>query len=93
MLTLTDNASMIVKTIADQPESPATGLRITSESEQDLAFAISTASGPEADDQVVEQNGAMVYLDTSSADQLDDKVLDASVDDSGNVQFALGVQG
>ncbi len=93
MLTLTDNASLIVKTIADQQESPATGLRITSEDAQEPAFAISTASGPEPEDQVLEQDGAQVYLDTSAAEQLDDKVLDAAVDDSGNVQFALAVQG
>ncbi len=93
MLTLTDNASLIVKTIADQSESPATGLRITSEDAQEPAFAISTATGPEPEDQVLEQDGAQVYLDTSAATQLDDKVLDAAVDDSGNVQFALAVQG
>ncbi len=67
MLTLTDNASLIVKTIADQSESPATGLRITSEDAQEPAFAISTATGPEPEDQVLEQDGAQVYLDTSAA--------------------------
>jgi Fe-S cluster assembly iron-binding protein IscA len=94
MLTLTENATMIVKTIADQPESPdTTGLRITSDSGQEAAFAISAAAQPEAEDHVVEQDGATIYLDETAAALLDDKVLDAAVDESGNVQFALAVQG
>ena len=44
-------------------------------------------------DQVVEQAGATVYLDESAATMLDDKVLDAAVDEGGRVEFALGVQG
>ena len=40
----------------------------------------------------MEQDGATVYLDGLSAEQLDDKVLDASLDPAGNVQFALGEQ-
>jgi len=43
-------------------------------------------------DAKVEQDGATVYLDGLSAAQLDDKVLDASLDPGGNVQFALGQQ-
>lgn len=90
MLTLTDNAATIVKSIAEQPET--TGLRITSDGSPESAFGVSTASGPEADDQVVEQDGATVYLDPNAAAQLDDKILDAGVDGAGNLQFALGQQ-
>ncbi|MDP3894164.1 Fe-S cluster assembly protein HesB [Nocardioides sp.] len=94
MLTLTENASMIVKTITEQPESAdANGLRISSETDQEAAFAISTAAQPEEQDQVVEQDGATVYLDPTAAQMLEDKVLDAGVDETGNVQFALGQQG
>ena len=45
------------------------------------------------EDLVVEQGGATVYLDQSAAELLDDKVLDAAVDQSGKVEFALGLQG
>jgi iron-sulfur cluster assembly protein len=33
-----------------------------------------------------------IYLENQAADALSDKVLDAGVDQAGNVQFALGQQ-
>jgi Fe-S cluster assembly iron-binding protein IscA len=91
MLTLTENASTIVKDIADQiPE--ANGLRITSEAGAEPAFEVAPASAAEPGDQTVEQAGATVYLDENASVQLDDKVLDAAVDQQGGVQFALMVQ-
>lgn len=93
MLTLTQNASAIVNEITSQPGTADTaGLRITSDAGPEPAFAISAATQPEPGDQVVEQAGATVYLDPSAAALLDDKVLDAAVDPSGKVEFALAVQ-
>jgi iron-sulfur cluster assembly protein len=93
MLTLTENASAIVNEITSQPGLADTaGLRITSDSpEGDLE--VSAAQQAEPGDQVVEQGGATIYLDESAAQLLDDKVLDAAVDPSGRVEFALGLQG
>lgn len=88
MLTLTENATTIVKQITDQPET--NGLRISGEGE--ASFAISATAQAEPDDQVVEQDGATVYLDQAAATELDDKVLDAGVDAEGNLQFGLGQQ-
>jgi iron-sulfur cluster assembly protein len=94
MLTLTENATLIAKTIADQPDNPeTTALRIASAGESELSFAISTATQPQPEDHVVEQDGATVYLEPAAATQLDDKVLDAGVDEAGNVQFSLALQG
>lgn len=93
MLTLTDNASTIVKDITHQAGAPqSAGLRITGEDSPEPSFAVTAAPQPEPGDQVVEQAGATVYLDATAAQQLDDKVLDAGVDDSGNVSFALTMQ-
>lgn len=93
MLTLTENATMIVKSIADQPDTPETAaLRIASEGQPDSSFAVTMATQPEPDDQVIEHNGATVYLEPTAATQLDDKVLDAGVDEAGNVQFSLAQQ-
>ena len=41
----------------------------------------------------MEADGATVYLDGGAAQELDDKVLDASVDQEGRVEFALAPQG
>lgn len=90
MLTLTENATAIVKTIAEQSETE--GIRITGQTEPEPGLAISTSAEATSEDQVVEQDGATVYLDEAAADQLGDKVLDAGVDDDGGVQFALGEQ-
>ncbi len=94
MLTLTENASAIVNEITSQPGLAETaGLRITTENSPEPAFAVSAAQQGEPGDQVIEQGGATVYLDETAAELLDDKVLDAAVDPSGKVEFALAVQG
>jgi len=94
MLTLTENASTIVRDITAQEGMPETaGLRITTEAvgRQQPGFAISAAEEPQSDDQVVEQAGATLYLDQASAELLDDKILDAAVDEQGRVEFALAI--
>jgi iron-sulfur cluster assembly protein len=94
MLTLTENASAIVNEITSQPGLEDTaGLRITTESSPEPAFAVAAAPQAEPGDQVVEQGGATIYLDESAAALLADKVLDAAVDPSGKVEFALAQQG
>ncbi|MGB0101218.1 MAG: Fe-S cluster assembly protein HesB [Nocardioides sp.] len=94
MLTLTENASAIVNEITHQPGLPETaGLRITAEGAEETAFAVAAAQEGEPGDQVVEQGGATIYLEESAAVMLDDKVLDAAVDPSGKVEFALALQG
>ena len=93
MLTLTENASAIVNEITKQPGlSETAGLRITSDAAPEPAFAISAASEAQPGDQVVEQAGATIYLDESAAELLVDKILDAAVDPSGKVEFALALQ-
>lgn len=91
MLTLTENASTIVRDITTQPGLPeGAGLRITSQASD--AFEIAPADHGEAADQVVEQGGATLYLDQGAALLLDDKILDAAVDPDGKVEFALAAQ-
>lgn len=91
MLTLTDNASTIISDIADQiPE--ANGLRIAAGEGDQPTFEVAPAEEALPGDQTVEQGGATVFLDENAQAQLDDKVLDAAVDPSGNVEFALTVQ-
>ncbi len=93
MLTLTENASTIVREITTTAgEAEDAGLRIATEDSPEPSFAISAVQVPEPGDAKVEQDGATVYLDPASAEQLDEMVLDASLDPSGGVQFALGQQ-
>src|SRR6476661_6339106 len=90
MLTLTENASTIVKTIVDQ--SAATddaGLRFSQEGANQGALTVATADSAQPGDEVVEQSGAKVFLDETAAVALGDQVLDATVDQSGAVQFSI----
>ncbi len=92
MLTLTENASTIVKTLVDQtPGSDDTGLRISSTNAENTAFSVGVADAPEPTDLVVESAGARVFLEPGAAVALDDKVLDAALDDRGSVSFAIGL--
>ncbi|SFC95227.1 Fe-S cluster assembly iron-binding protein IscA [Nocardioides terrae] len=93
MLTLTPNATDIVRNIANQsPEPDNAGLRITSDGSAEAPFAVTAADAAQPGDQVVSQEGAHVYLDEPTAGLLDDKVLDARVDEEGRIEFALGQQ-
>jgi Fe-S cluster assembly iron-binding protein IscA len=90
VLALTENVTDIVKKLAEEvPEISA--LRIATESDGQ-SLSVSPADHAETDDQVIEQDGATIYVDGPAAEFLSDKVLDGGVDDDGNIQFALGQQ-
>jgi Fe-S cluster assembly iron-binding protein IscA len=94
MLTLTENASTIVKTLVDQNAATAdAGLRFSSDEASTGALTVTTAEGAEPGDAVVEKDGAKVFLDETAAVALGDQVLDAAVDESGSVQFNIAPQG
>jgi Fe-S cluster assembly iron-binding protein IscA len=90
MLRLTENASTIVKAVVDQhPHGDGAGLRFSQEGVNEGGLTVSTAEGAQPGDAVVEQAGATVYLDHSAAVALEDQILDATVDQTGAVQFSL----
>ena len=92
MLTLTENASTIVKSItAAQPGPETAGLRISTE-DPAQGLTVSTTPEPQPGDQTVNVDGAVVYLDAPASQALDNQVLDAAVDEAGNVQFGLAPQ-
>lgn len=92
MLTLTRNASTVVKQIADQSGGDGSGLRITQQSPEAPALDVSPTDAPEPGDQVVEAEGARVFLGEHAARTLDGMVLDAQVDQTGGVQFSISQQ-
>lgn len=94
MLTLTDNATAIVTTLVSrQTDAPDAGLRIhstaTAEPGASASLAVLVTSDPEPQDQVVEVSGTRLFLDETAATALEDKILDAGVDDAGSVSFAV----
>jgi Fe-S cluster assembly iron-binding protein IscA len=97
MLMLTEAAAEAVKALTATTQLPAgSGLRIASsasEPETPGALQVSAATGPSENDLVLEAAGAHLYLEPKAAAYLEDKVLDAEVDQDGQAVFSLGVQG
>jgi iron-sulfur cluster assembly protein len=90
MLTLTDNAVTAIRALISQPEQPPdAGLRIMGQGEGVPPFELALAETPADGDQVIEANGARVFLASDAAEVLADKSLDAEVDDQGGVAFSV----
>ncbi|WP_433328547.1 Fe-S cluster assembly protein HesB [Spirillospora sp. CA-294931] len=91
MLTLTTGAVQVIRAVtANNPEMPPeTGIRIESGTDGSDALRLSVAPQPEDGDQIVEEEGAKVYLEPNAAVLLDDKTLDAQVDQQGDVAFSI----
>ena len=93
MLTLTNSASTVVKTLIERtPEEADAALRISASEAgaTDLSLAVATQAEP--NDTVIESAGAKVYLEQNAALVLTDKVLDAQIDDEGSVRFSIDIQ-
>ena len=90
MLTLTENANNVVKSIVEQSGQSEAGLRISQDAPDSPALHVIPSDAPQPGDHVVEEEtGARVFLEETAAVTLDDKILDAQVDQSGGVQFTI----
>jgi Fe-S cluster assembly iron-binding protein IscA len=95
MLTVTDDAVTAIRTLAAQNDlPPQTGVRISSTTGESgaTALGLSVAEGPLPEDEVIEVQGARVFVDSAVAADLEDKALDAQVTEQGQVQFMLANQ-
>ena len=92
MLTMTENASTLIKTLAAQTtvEDDA-GLRISA-ADDSTELRVDLTPAPEPHDHIVESAGAKVFLEPGASEQLADKVLDAQQEEGGAVRFAIGVK-
>ena len=90
MLTLTENASVLIKNRTDQTVvADDAGLRISSTDAGGHNLSVDLTPAPEPTDEVVESAGARVFLEENAAVALSDKVLDAQLDGDGAVRFAI----
>lgn len=91
MVTLTDNAIGLIRRLTDRPGVPhQAGLRIATGSAAG-ALTVGVVSGPLDGDQVLDSAGARVFLDAEAVRALDDKALDAALQD-GTVTFTVTEQ-
>ena len=94
LLALTDSAVQAVRNIVSSSEQdPETGgLRVVAERAGTQAnFQLRVVSLPAEDDEVIEEQGARVFLEPEAASLLDDMVLDASVEHN-QVAFTIADQ-
>lgn len=94
MLVLTPAAIEVVNSLTTAPGSPqGAGLRISPDPESaEGGLQVEIAPEPAAQDQVVGDDGAKVFLDDQVAPYLADKVLDADVDAQGGAHLVIGTQ-
>lgn len=89
MLTMTDNAVLVIRDLAAQQDvSDAGGLRIAADADAG-SLTVELVEEPARGDQVVDTDGARIFLDADAAELLNDTSVDASVDDEGVVQFGF----
>ena len=91
LLALTDNAVEAVKHIvSSSEEAPETaGLRLVAQQVGTQAsFQLNVAPLPAEDDEVIEERDARLFLEPTAASLLDDKVLDATVEQN-RVAFTI----
>ena len=94
MLALTDNAVEAVKSIVSSSDeaSEMSGLRMVAERAGTQAnFHLTVVPLPAEDDEVIDEQGARVFLEPEAASLLDEKVLDASLEQD-QVAFTIADQ-
>jgi iron-sulfur cluster assembly protein len=83
VLTLTDNAREAIHALTDEGP-PSCGVRIataaSSTNGASPAVSLAIAPAPEADDEVLDDDGARVFLQPAAAQMLGEQTLDAQVD-------------
>ncbi|HEX3668942.1 MAG TPA: HesB/YadR/YfhF-family protein [Acidimicrobiia bacterium] len=99
MLALTENATEAIEGILASPAvADEGGVRIEAPTSGDGGapddghLNLAVVEAPAAGDHVIDEAGARVFLDQPVVDYLDDKVLDARVEEQ-RVSFVLGEQG
>ena len=92
MLTLTDRAAETIRTLTSQPGiPPETGLRMSLQDNEAGTLALSL-EGPQPDDAIIEGSGARVFVQRDATGIVEDRELDAQLDEEGRASFMLGSQ-
>jgi Fe-S cluster assembly iron-binding protein IscA len=87
MLTLTQGARLAIISLTEPTTSAGdAGVRIAAAApidanEQGPQLGLEVAAGPAPGDQIIDEDGARVFLDESAASLLDDQTLDVEIDE------------
>ncbi|MDL4816263.1 Fe-S cluster assembly protein HesB [Actinomadura opuntiae] len=90
MLIVTGTAASAIRTLSGGPGLPdSAGMRIAPLDDDASLLAVTTAERPASTDEVVEAEGARLFVDSAAAACLHGKVLDARLDERGAVSFLI----
>ncbi|UFU03339.1 hypothetical protein LQF12_01620 [Ruania suaedae] len=78
MLTLTENAQTAIKSITEQAGLPAEGGVRIAMAESGTELQLSLVPEPQNEDQIIEDEGARVFVATETSDLLETQQLDAN---------------
>ncbi|MCG5460177.1 adhesin [Micromonospora sp. NPDC053740] len=89
MLTMTDNAVLVIRDLANQQDvAQDGGVRIAADTDAG-SLTVELVPEPVQGDRVVDNQGARIFLDEDAAELLGDASVDATVDDEGIIQFGF----
>ncbi|MBQ0900467.1 adhesin [Micromonospora sp. U21] len=89
MLTMTDNAVLVIRDLANQQDvAEDGGVRIAADAEAG-SLTVELVPEPVQGDHVVDNQGARIFLDEDAVELLGDASVDATVDDEGIIQFGF----
>ncbi|WP_327042796.1 adhesin [Micromonospora ureilytica] len=89
MLTMTDNAVLVIRDLANQQDvAQDGGVRIAADTNAG-SLTVELVPEPAQGDRVVDNQGARIFLDEDAAELLGDASVDATVDDEGIIQFGF----
>jgi Fe-S cluster assembly iron-binding protein IscA len=86
VLNLTDNAVQMIQALTSEADLPEGGLRIAQETRHP-GLRMELAPAPRAEDNVVRQRGARLFLDEVAASRLQGQTLDARTTETGSAFF------
>jgi Fe-S cluster assembly iron-binding protein IscA len=90
MFTMTPRAHAVVRRVTAHARiGCSSGLRIAARTTDDDALDVGTAPGPRAGDEVVERDGARVFLDHEALPRVRGRVLDAVTEGDGRIHFVV----
>ena len=81
MLALTDNARTVIRDLTARTDTPGSGLRIAPTQAGELELSL--VAEPTPGDEVIDSEGARLFLEQQTAEMLSDQVLDAQVGSDG----------
>jgi iron-sulfur cluster assembly protein len=95
VLTITSEAAQVIGAIVASSPIPEGGVKISAKPVNDTEsrLELSIVEGPIQSDSVIEEEGTRLFLEDAVSEYLDDKVLDAQMEDGGQVRFTIQEQG